>query len=168
MPVAYIGIGSNLGNRALYCRNAIGFMRKLPSTRFLKASIFFETKPVDFLDQPDFVNGVVKIETKLKPLELLSKLLDIEKKMGRQRLKKWGPRVIDLDIIDYSGTAFKSIELTLPHPRAFQRDFIVQALNELGFYSSSSSSVLSSCSPSFVSNGQTSKAQPKTKSVSPL
>ncbi|MBI2027290.1 MAG: 2-amino-4-hydroxy-6-hydroxymethyldihydropteridine diphosphokinase [Deltaproteobacteria bacterium] len=160
VSVVYVGIGSNLGNRALQCKMAIGFIKTLPSTKLLKSSIFFETDPVDFLDQPDFVNGVIKIKTKLKPLELLSRLLEIENKMGRKRLKKWGPRSIDLDILDYDRLQFETEKLILPHPRAFQRDFVIKSLLELGFYSSRASSLASSWSSPLVINGQMSMDHP--------
>ena len=165
MSVVYIALGSNLGNRAFACKRALREIATLPQTFILATSIFFETDPVDFLDQPKFVNGIIKIETKLSPLDLLSYLLNIEKKMGRTREKKWGPRIIDLDIIDYENVHMQSKELEIPHPRAFQRDFIKKSLCELGLYSGISTE--SSSSSSLVNNGQMSKAKPNTKSVSP-
>ena len=170
MSVAYIAVGSNLGNRASYCKKAIDAMRCLRLTEMKQCSVFFESAPVGFLDQPDFVNGIVQLETSLSPTELLYELLSIEKSMGRVRKKsgevplqeKWGPRIIDLDIIDYDHLRLTTAELILPHPRAFERDFIVRPLYELGYFKDAFS-----YSPSSVSNGQISKAMPKTKSVSP-
>ncbi len=133
MSIAYIAIGSNLGNREQNCLLAIQKISVLRETKTLKQSTLIETDPVGKTDQPKFINGVIKIKTKLSPQELLKSLLHIEKEMGRVRCEKWGPRIIDLDIIAYDELQLDEPGLTLPHPRAHEREFVVNALKELGF-----------------------------------
>src|SRR3989338_8844682 len=101
MPVVYIALGSNLGDRNANMIQAIHHIERLYSTTIVATSRFLETKPLDNLDSPLFINAMVKIETQLSPEKLLSELLSIEKRMGPIRKKKWESRIIDLDIIFY-------------------------------------------------------------------
>jgi len=133
MAIVYVSIGSNLGDREKYCQTAMEKVKKLPGTKLLKASSLIETNPVGKTDQPQFINGVMKIETKLSPHELLKALQKIENDLGRMRSEKWGPRTIDLDILLYDDLKVKEKNLTLPHPEINNRPFIVQGLVELGY-----------------------------------
>jgi 2-amino-4-hydroxy-6-hydroxymethyldihydropteridine diphosphokinase len=129
MANAYIGVGSNQGNRIEYCEKALRELSKFSIIGSL--SSIYETEPVGVIDQPDFINGVVEIETGLEPYELLSGLLDIENKFGRKRIGTAGPRTIDLDLIFYDDLVVKDDILTIPHPRAHLRRFVLEPLCEI-------------------------------------
>ena len=101
------------------------------ATEVLKVSSYYVTKPVGYEDQPDFVNAVCIIESDLPAIELLNMLHGIEKAMGRERTIKWGPRTIDLDIIQYGSLLSNAAELTLPHPRAHERKFVLEPWHEI-------------------------------------
>ena len=131
MAIVYISIGSNLGDREKYCQRAIEKVGQLPTTKLLKISSLIETDPVGKTDQPQFINGVMKIETKLSPHELLENLQKIENDLGRVRDEKWGPRTIDLDILFYDDLKVKEKNLTLPHPEINNRPFIAKVLAEI-------------------------------------
>ncbi len=129
MPNAYIGIGSNQGNRFDYCNRAITAITKFAVIKSL--SSVYETEPAGVIDQPDFINCVVEIETGLDPYKLLSKLLDIENELGRKRVGAGGPRTIDLDLIFYGDLAIEGEDLIIPHPRAHLRRFVLEPLCEI-------------------------------------
>jgi len=132
MAVCYIGIGSNLGNRKENIRLAINKVNALKSTRVLKRSKAMKSLAVGGpLKQPGFLNAVLKIDTELPALTLLRKLKEIEKQMGRKKTVRFGPRVIDLDILLYADKFMRSKKLTIPHPRMFVRDFVVKPLAEI-------------------------------------
>jgi len=122
MSLAYIGIGSNLGNRKENIGKALSLMQEC-GIKILKRSSVIETDPVGGPPQGKFFNAVIKIETELEPIELLKVLQNIEKKLGRIRTVINGPRTIDLDILLYDNLALKTPELTIPHPRMFEREF---------------------------------------------
>jgi 2-amino-4-hydroxy-6-hydroxymethyldihydropteridine diphosphokinase len=94
-------------------------------------SPFYRSKPVGPQDQPDFVNGAALLDTRLEPLALLDHLQAIEQAHGRQRLKRWGPRTLDLDLLLYGSQTFEDERLTLPHPELSNRDFVLQPLLDL-------------------------------------
>lgn len=129
MPNAYIGIGSNQGNRIDYCDRAITAITKFAVIKSL--SSVYETEPAGVIDQPDFINCVVEIETGLDPYELLSKLLDVENELGRKRVGAGGPRTIDLDLIFYGDLTIEGEDLVIPHPRAHLRRFVLEPLCEI-------------------------------------
>lgn len=132
MPnVAYIGIGSNLGGPLENCRRSIALLNDLPETKVLARSPFYKTEPEGIAEQNWFINAVVKISTDLKPEELLDSLLQIESAMGRVRKEKWGPRIIDLDILLYEDRIIKTEALKIPHPEMAKRRFVLQPLSEL-------------------------------------
>lgn len=135
MPRAVIALGSNLGDREAFLDFAVSQISALPETRFLRAAQRRETAPVDvppeFADL-SFLNSAVLIETELPPLRLLSELHAIEAQAGRVRTVRNGPRPLDLDIILYEGITCDTPELTLPHPRAAQRTFVLEPLADLG------------------------------------
>jgi len=126
---AVIALGSNIGNPKENLDLALALLRE--ATEVKAVSSYYTTKPVGYEDQPDFVNAVCIIETELPALELLNMLHGIEKSMGRERTIKWGPRTIDLDIIQYGSMLSNAEELTLPHPRAHERMFVLEPWAEI-------------------------------------
>lgn len=132
MIICYLGVGSNLGNRRKNISLAIKKIKALKDTRVIKTSKIIETKPVGGPSgQPRFLNAASKIKTNLKPLALLKKLQDIEKELGRNRTVRFGPRTIDLDILFYGDRIINTKTLTIPHPRIFEREFVIKPLMEL-------------------------------------
>ncbi|MBE6886613.1 MAG: 2-amino-4-hydroxy-6-hydroxymethyldihydropteridine diphosphokinase [Oscillospiraceae bacterium] len=131
MAKAVIGLGTNMGNRGEYLRQAAGAISLLPGTKTLSATSVYRTAPWGVTDQPDFYNMHLLVETGLSPSALLGALLGIEATLGRVRTRRYGPRVIDLDLLYYEGMANQTEELTLPHPRIPERDFVLVPLTEL-------------------------------------
>ena len=129
--IAYIGMGSNLGNKLLRCQKAISEIRKIDRHRLLAQSSFYKTQPLGYTAQDWFVNGVIKIETELEAHELLQSLKDLESRLGRQESFRWGPRVIDLDILFYDEQQIQSEDLQIPHPRLHERRFVLIPLVEI-------------------------------------
>ena len=126
---ALIGIGSNIGLAAENCEKAIALIKK--SISVTAQSSLYESEPVGKADQDWFVNAAIEVQTNLTPEELLQLLLDIEQQLGRTRKEKWGPRIIDLDILDYEGLIMDSKVLILPHPEMTQRRFVIEPLSEI-------------------------------------
>jgi len=129
--LAYVGIGSNLGDKIEQCRKAISEILAIHGHRLLAQSSFYKTQPMGYPDQDWFINGVIQIETDLGPLELLRKLKEIESKMGRKETFRWGPRVIDLDLLLYDDLEMKTDELEIPHPQLTRRQFVLIPLVEI-------------------------------------
>ena len=132
---AIVSLGSNLEPRADYLKRAIAALSSLPETRFVKASSVIETEPVDVPDEfaaLKFLNQVVIFETNLDPFDFSRRMHAIEDDLGRVRTIRNGPRTIDIDLVDFGGQVIDTPELTLPHPRAPLRDFVVRPLAELG------------------------------------
>ncbi len=133
MALCYIGIGSNLGDRQGYIDRAMEELRRESSIRLVRASSIYETEPVSDVPQGKFLNGVLEVETKLSPGELLKALNDIEERLGRRRAGvKFGPRTIDLDILYYGDRMVRESGLEIPHPRIREREFVLRGLRELG------------------------------------
>ena len=130
MSTAYVALGSNLGDREENLRKALKHL-KANDVRVVKVSTFIETEPYGVTDQPGFVNAVCQVETELAPLELLRLLLKIELEMGRVRIRRWGERNIDLDLLLYEDACVVSEELILPHPDMQNRDFVLLPLAEI-------------------------------------
>ena len=129
MPLAYLSLGSNLGPREAYLDRARNATREFfPKVR---ESSVYETEPVDFLDQPWFLNQVLEIETPLNPQALLSWIRGLEDGMGRQRVTPKGPRTLDVDILLYDDWTLRGDELVLPHPRLIYRRHVLVPLCEL-------------------------------------
>ncbi len=127
--LAYLSLGSNLGDREGNLREAV---RQLQGVgRVTGVSSFYETEPVEFTEQPWFLNCAVGLETALTPQELMSAILGIEKAMGRQRIQKKGPRVIDIDILLFGNVVLNSAEVTIPHPAMTERRFVLEPLAEI-------------------------------------
>ncbi|WP_119395316.1 2-amino-4-hydroxy-6-hydroxymethyldihydropteridine diphosphokinase [Salinibius halmophilus] len=127
----YIGLGSNLSEPLMQVKTAVEQIATLPETVLVATSSWYRSKPVGPQDQPDFVNGVAEIDTTLGPMALLDALQELEQKHGRQRLRHWGERTLDLDIIVYGELSTTLPRLLLPHPFAYQRGFVLQPLAEL-------------------------------------
>ncbi len=130
MKRIYLGLGSNLGDRAGRLRAAIEGLAA-PDLRILRASPVYETEPVDYADQPWFLNMVVEGETDLFPLQLLSRVNRIERALGRVRTVAKGPRAIDIDILLYGNVVIRSAKLEVPHPRMAERRFVLAPLADL-------------------------------------
>jgi len=131
MTTAFIGFGGNLGDRVAACEGALGRLAASDGVRLVERSDLFRSDPVGIVDQPWFVNGVAEVETTLSPIDLLNRLIEIEAEMGRVRLVKNGPRIIDLDLLLYGDTRLEETTLTLPHPRMLQRHFVLVPLLQL-------------------------------------
>jgi 2-amino-4-hydroxy-6-hydroxymethyldihydropteridine diphosphokinase len=127
--LAYLSLGSNLGNREAQLREAQHRLAKLG--RVTRVSSYYETEPVEFTDQPWFLNAALAVETNLTPQELMHSILQIEREMGRERLQKKGPRTIDIDILLFGDATLNSPELTIPHPAMHQRRFVLEPLAEI-------------------------------------
>jgi len=132
LAIAYLCLGSNLGDKKRNLDQALKEIKNLKMVKVLKTSSIYETEPVGFKDQIWFLNAVIKIKTKLPPLSLLYLLQGIERKLGRVRGKRWGPRKVDLDILLYDNVLLKDEKLTLPHPQIHKRRFVLIPLIELG------------------------------------
>lgn len=130
MPeLVYLSVGSNLGNREENLRDAVRRMGSVGTVRSL--SPIYETDPVEFTDQPMFLNCAVALETLVSPEKLMGQLLEIEKAMGRQRIQKKGPRLIDIDILLFGDQVVNTPTLTIPHPAMHQRRFVLEPLAEI-------------------------------------
>jgi len=132
--IAYIGIGGNLDEPLRQCHTALDMIGNLPETKLLRASSFYRTSPVGFSSQSDFVNAVAELRTALIPRELLHELQSIEKKMGRRETFRWGPRIIDLDILLYGQEIIAAPDLVIPHPECHRRRFVLVPCCELASY----------------------------------
>jgi 2-amino-4-hydroxy-6-hydroxymethyldihydropteridine diphosphokinase len=133
MPRAFVGLGSNLGEREVTLRAAVGRLRLLESTEVRAVSRFRNTDPVGDMDQPRFLNGAVELETDLSARELLKSLLELEKAFGRDRTaaRPHGPRTLDLDLLLYGDETIAEPGLEVPHPRLHERVFVLEPLAEL-------------------------------------
>ena len=127
--MAYLSLGSNIGDREHFLRQAIARLGKLG--RVISVSSFYETEPVEFTDQAWFLNCVVALEVELTPAELMSQLLGIEEDLGRRRLQKKGPRTIDIDILLFGEQVVSTRDLTIPHSAMHQRRFVLEPLAEI-------------------------------------
>lgn len=128
---AYIGLGSNLDDPVAQVKHAIAALAGLPQSRLLRQSRLYASPPLGPLDQPDYVNAVVELETSLTPLQLLAALQDVERAQGRVRTRHWGERIIDLDLLLYADLQMDSAALQLPHPGIAARAFVLRPLAEL-------------------------------------
>lgn len=128
---AYLGLGSNLGNRMQNMEVAVKFLSSDRNISISRLSRIRETKPYGKLDQADFLNQVIEIETKLSATELLTACQKVEGQLKRKRLEKWGPRTIDIDILFYGNEIIEQEALRIPHPDLENRSFVMEPLNEL-------------------------------------
>ena len=128
---AAIALGSNLDNPEAHVMRGFDDIAALPRTKVLARSSLYRTKPVGYADQPDFVNACALVETSLAPRALLEGLLAIERAHGRERGIPNGPRTLDLDIVLYGDSVVTEADLVIPHPRAQEREFVMQPLREV-------------------------------------
>lgn len=131
MPKAYLGLGSNIGNVKENIEEALKNLQAENKIELLKRSSYYETAPVGYEQQEWFLNIVAEIETKLSPYELLALCNKVEHQLKRERLIRWGPRTIDIDILLYEDYESKDEKLTVPHPRMLERAFVIIPLAEI-------------------------------------
>jgi 2-amino-4-hydroxy-6-hydroxymethyldihydropteridine diphosphokinase len=127
----FVGLGSNLGERESMIRQALENLSRLPGTRLVKASSLYDTEPVGEVDQPNFLNAVAQLESELGARQILWNLHLIEKRLGRVRTQRWGPRTIDLDLLLVGGEVIEEPGLRVPHPELTHRSFVLVPLVEL-------------------------------------
>ena len=132
--IAYIGVGSNLEEPLRQCRLALQNLTGVNDTRLLRTSSFYRTEPVGVSEQDPFINAVAEIRTELSPRTLLGALKAIEQEMGRRESLRWGPRVIDLDILLYGQDIVQEEDLVIPHPEFHKRRFVLAPLCEISSY----------------------------------
>ena len=127
----YLGLGSNMGAKITNIKNAVEAIGAIEGIRVIKTSSLYATEPWGKKDQAGFINAAVEIVTSLTPGQLLERLQEIEIKMGRQRSEKWGPRIIDIDILLFGDEVLESRKLTVPHPHMRNRLFVLIPLEEI-------------------------------------
>ncbi len=130
---AYVGVGANLDNPADQVRDALNRLTSIPQTRMLLTSGLYRNPPMGPADQPDYINAVAGLLTRLAPEDLLSELSNIEQRMGRRRQPagRWGPRVIDLDLLLYGDQMIEAPNLSVPHPGISERNFVLFPLLDI-------------------------------------
>jgi 2-amino-4-hydroxy-6-hydroxymethyldihydropteridine diphosphokinase len=131
MHRAYVALGSNLSEPVSQVKKAFVALENLPTTKVIKLSSLYQTAPVDYNHQPDFINAVAEIKTKLSPKALMENLLSIEQAFGRERPFANAPRILDLDLLCYEDIVQQTDLLTLPHPRMHLRGFVLLPLAEI-------------------------------------
>ena len=131
MTLAYVALGSNLGDPRQQVLDAMEALARLPETRLLKRSRLYRTPPWGVLEQPPFINAAVQLDTGLPPHDLLDALIGIEQAAGRVRTQRNGPRTLDLDLLHVDGVQLEDERLTLPHPRMTERAFVMLPLHDL-------------------------------------
>lgn len=131
MSTAFLGLGTNLGDKEENLKRALSLLDDHPRITVIRTSSFYNTAPVGVTDQPDFLNTVTQIETSLSPRELHDITHHIEAQMGRQRTIRWGPRVIDIDILLYDNERIEEEDLKIPHPEMMKRRFVLEPLAEI-------------------------------------
>lgn len=128
---AYVGLGSNLDDPLMQVKSALDALGRLPLTRLAEHSSCYASQPVGPQDQPDFVNAVAALDTQLSPLALLDQLQALEQRHRRRRLRHWGPRTLDLDLLLYGNEVLAMPRLTVPHPHMASRGFVLLPLSDI-------------------------------------
>lgn len=131
MVKAYLGLGSNIGDRAHQLQQAIRIIDQYQYIDVTSISPIYETEPVGYTDQPQFLNLCIEIETTLDPQELLKRCLETEEALHRVRKIRWGPRTLDVDILLYGNEIIEEDNLIIPHPRMAERAFVLIPLNDI-------------------------------------
>lgn len=131
MTDVFLGLGSNVGDRENQLKEAIRLLDEQPGIKVVKVSSFYETEPVGYVNQPDFLNLCVEIQTELSPKAVLESGLAIEQQLHRVRKERWGPRTLDIDILLYGDQIIEEEDLTIPHPRMTERAFVLIPLQEI-------------------------------------
>ncbi|MFJ7978554.1 2-amino-4-hydroxy-6-hydroxymethyldihydropteridine diphosphokinase [Peribacillus sp. JNUCC 23] len=128
---SFLSIGSNVGDRSEYIKEAIRLLHEEKEVKVLQTSSLYETAPIGYIDQPQFLNAVILVNTGLSAVELLNVCQEIERKLGRKREIRWGPRTLDLDILLYNHENIETERLSVPHPRMVGRAFVLVPLLEI-------------------------------------
>ena len=132
LSTAYIAIGSNLGDKHQNCIRGIDLLAQMPEIEVIDRARFYRTAPVDYTDQDWFVNTAVRIETSLAPADLLTRVKQVEREAGRDKSGiRFGPRVLDLDIIFYEDLVLRTASLEIPHPRMHKRRFVLRPICDI-------------------------------------
>jgi 2-amino-4-hydroxy-6-hydroxymethyldihydropteridine diphosphokinase len=131
MTLAYVGLGANIGNPRRQLQAALQELKAMPESRVTAASSLYRSAPVGYLDQPEFLNQVVEMDTGLAAEQLLANLEEIEQKQGRERPFPNAPRTLDLDLLLYGDAVISTARLTVPHPRMHERAFVLKPLAEI-------------------------------------
>ncbi|SHH55444.1 dihydroneopterin aldolase / 2-amino-4-hydroxy-6-hydroxymethyldihydropteridine diphosphokinase [Clostridium collagenovorans DSM 3089] len=131
---AFVAVGANMGDKRKNIEEAFEIINSSSHCKIKKISEFYETEPVGYTEQDDFLNCAIEIETLLTPIELVRFLLSVEKNLKRERIIKWGPRTIDLDVILYDNIVSSDEEIIIPHPRMHERAFVLEPLNDIAPY----------------------------------
>ncbi|GGI04055.1 2-amino-4-hydroxy-6-hydroxymethyldihydropteridine diphosphokinase [Mammaliicoccus vitulinus] len=131
MHTAYLGLGSNMGDRELQLVEAIKLLNEVEGIEVTQESPIYETKPIGYTEQPDFLNMCIEISTELESSELLKVCMMVEQQLHRVRVERWGPRTIDIDILLYDQSVIQSPDLEVPHPRMTERAFVMVPLNDI-------------------------------------
>ena len=131
MNKALISLGSNLGDSIATLKSALSLLKNTSGIKIDKISSFYKTSPVGGVIQDDFINACALLDVAFNAHALMQTLLDIEKEFKRERIIRWGPRTLDLDLIDFNGEISNDSFITLPHPRAYQRAFVLVPANEI-------------------------------------
>ncbi|HAV14701.1 MAG TPA: 2-amino-4-hydroxy-6-hydroxymethyldihydropteridine diphosphokinase [Opitutae bacterium] len=131
MPIAYLALGSNLGDRIGQMREALSLLEADASLSVFACSSVYQNRAIGMGEADDFLNAVVAVQTELLPLELLDACLSVENELGRVRTDEWAPRTIDLDVLAYEDVVMNGERLHLPHPRIAERDFVAVPLSEV-------------------------------------
>lgn len=129
--IAYLSLGSNLGDREDYLKQALDLLKEIPEIKVTGKSSLYQTDPVGYTEQDYFLNAVISISTTLSPQELLKKTQEIEGLLGRKRIIHWGPRTMDIDILLFNEEALQEPDLIIPHPEMQHRRFVLVPLAEL-------------------------------------
>ncbi len=132
--IAYLGIGSNLGDPVQQCRDALREISSLKNVQVLRRSSLYRTQPVGSVSQDWFVNGVLEVRTTFTTQQLLKALQWVEQTLGRVRTEKWGPRAIDIDILLFGQEIVETGDLVIPHPEMHKRGFVLVPINEIAPY----------------------------------
>jgi 2-amino-4-hydroxy-6-hydroxymethyldihydropteridine diphosphokinase len=131
MPIAYVGLGSNMGGKTGNILKALELLDHVDNLTVVKRSSLYETEPIGYEDQDWFVNAVAQLETNLSPQQLLNEFMKVEQSIGRKRDLRWGPREIDLDLLLYDQLCIDSPDLVIPHPRMHERAFVLVPFAEI-------------------------------------
>lgn len=131
MNQAFLGLGTNMGDRYRNLLDAMNHLKTHPEIDVVQTSSIYETDPVGFTEQDPFLNMVIEVKTSLTPIDLLNVCLQVERSLGRKRIIRWGPRIIDLDILLYNQENIESEKLFVPHPRMHERAFVLIPLLEI-------------------------------------
>lgn len=131
MSYAYLGLGSNVGNRETQLNQAIHILNETEGINVTQTSLIYETDPVGYVEQPQFLNQCIEIQTTLTPRDLLNACLETEQQLHRVRDIRWGPRTLDVDILLFDKQIINEDDLVIPHPRMLERSFVLIPLNDI-------------------------------------